>query len=209
MKTILCYGDSNTWGAVPVDTWGVHRRFAPPERWTGVFGNRLGPGWCVIGEGLPARTTVLDDPVDGAHLSGLTYLKPCLLSHAPLDGVVLMLGTNDLKGRFGLEAEDVAFGIERLLKEIRNSDCVNGGLASAMIVSPPPIETVGVFATMFRDAPRKSREVAPRLEALARTYGTRFLNAADVISSSAIDGIHFDPDQHVMLGNAVADTWLA
>lgn len=109
-----------------------YSRGAPPKR-------ELGAGWDVIAEGLPARTTVLDDPVDGAHFSGLSYLLPCLLSHNPLDYVVLMLGTNDLKRRFNVSAEEVGAGIDRLLQTIRNSACIPGGLANVLVVSPPPL----------------------------------------------------------------------
>ena len=89
MKTVLCYGDSNTWGAATVAR--PDGRYAPHERWPGVLSSRLGSGWLVIEEGLPGRTTVSDDPVEGLDRNGRTYLTPCLLSHRPLDLVVVML----------------------------------------------------------------------------------------------------------------------
>ena len=86
MKTILCYGDSNTWGYIP----GTGNRYPRQVRWTGVLQNLLGEKFHVIEEGLNGRTTVMDDPTRIAK-NGLPYLRPCLDSHAPIDLVVLML----------------------------------------------------------------------------------------------------------------------
>jgi len=106
MKTVLCYGDSNTWGYDPTSK----ERFAPETRWTGVLAESLGVAFRVIEEGLNGRTTVWDDPIEG-HKNGQTYLVPCLASHKPIDLVVLMLGTNDLKMRFSVPADDIARGV--------------------------------------------------------------------------------------------------
>lgn len=97
MKTALCYGDSNTWGCVPMGSLSDDARHEEARRWPNVMQKALGADWRAIAEGLPGRTTVHDDPVEGGHLSGLAYLRPCLESHRPLDVVLLMLGTNDFK----------------------------------------------------------------------------------------------------------------
>ncbi|MGB5733865.1 MAG: GDSL-type esterase/lipase family protein [Thiohalocapsa sp.] len=100
MKSFLCYGDSNAWEMAPMATVTSATRYLPNERWPSVLRDKLGPDFSVIAEGLNGRTTVFDDPIDGAHKNGRTYLLPCLESHAPLDLVIIMLGTNDLKSRF-------------------------------------------------------------------------------------------------------------
>ncbi len=110
MKKILCYGDSNTWGHIPV-TGG---RYGDDVRWTGVLQAALGEGYRVIEEGLNGRTTVHDDPIEGVYKNGKHYLIPCLESHRPLDLVIMMLGTNDLKMRFSLPPSDIARGVEAL-----------------------------------------------------------------------------------------------
>ena len=97
MRRILCFGDSNTWGYDPA----TGERFDEQTRWTGVLQAALGGDYTVIEEGLNGRTTVWDDPIEG-HKNGHEYLVPCLETHRPLDLVVLMLGTNDLKRRFSL-----------------------------------------------------------------------------------------------------------
>ena len=114
MIRILCFGDSNTFGRKsvsfnPEETPIVFSqdRFQQNERWTGVMANKLGKDYYVIEEGLCGRTTVLDDPVGGEHRNGKKYLLPCLESHAPLDLVILMLGTNDLKVKFSMSAYDI------------------------------------------------------------------------------------------------------
>ena len=80
MNTVLCYGDSNTWGYAPA----TRRRYAPDVRWTGVLADRLGGGYRVIEEGLNGRTTRWDDPIELGR-NGLTYLRPCVESHNPID----------------------------------------------------------------------------------------------------------------------------
>lgn len=201
---MLCYGDSNTWGAIPVPSWDKIGRFSDEERWTGALQQKLGPDWFVIAEGLPGRTTVLDDPVDGPHMNGLTYLKPCLLSHTPLDFVVLSLGTNDLKRRFNLVAEDIAVGIDRLLKEIGGGNTVVGGLSNVLVVCPPPVKSAGVFSVMFEGGEQKSKLLSPYLKEISASHGAGFLDAGLVIQSSDTDGIHLDKEEHRKLGEAVA-----
>ena len=105
-RVVLCYGDSNTYGSVP----GGGDRFPRDVRWPGVLAARLGDGWHVVEEGLGGRTTVFDDPILPDR-NGKTYLLPCLLSHQPIDLVVVFLGTNDLKARFSASPADIAGGV--------------------------------------------------------------------------------------------------
>src|SRR6185312_8487577 len=115
MRTVLCFGDSNTHGTRPMVSLEDDSRFDRSTRWPGVVEARLGDGWRVVEEGLPGRTTVHDDPIEGFHKNGQRYLQACLESHKPLDAIVLMLGTNDLKARFNLPASDIAAGAGVLL----------------------------------------------------------------------------------------------
>lgn len=204
MKNVLCYGDSNTWGAVPVATWDTGGRFSFAQRWPGVLQSDLGSDWQVIEEGLPGRTTVVEDPIDGAHLSGLPYLKPCLLSHKPLDHVIIFLGTNDLKRRLNLIAEDVCAGIDRLLREVKFTEALATDMSHVLVICPPPLKEVGLFEDMFAGARAKSLELASLMQDVARQHDASFLDSGSIISASDIDGIHYDADQHVLLGQAVA-----
>jgi lysophospholipase L1-like esterase len=119
MTTILCFGDSNTHGTKPIPEQDVIDRHGPDIRWPGVMAKELGAGYRVVEEGLPGRTTVHDDPIEGAHMNGLTALPMLVGSHSPLDIVILMLGTNDLKNRFAVSATDIAASIERLVATLR------------------------------------------------------------------------------------------
>lgn len=200
MKTILCYGDSNTWGYVP----GTAARYPHAVRWPGVLRAELGPGYHVVEEGLSGRTTVLDDPTRVAK-NGLAYLRPCLDSHAPLDLVVLMLGTNDLKHRFGLSAFDVAAGVGMLLATIQQTPCGAGGTAPpVLLVAPPHVGPLSALADLFAGATEKSNQVARHYRAVADQYAARFLDAAEVVAVSPVDGVHLDADGHARLGRAVA-----
>lgn len=206
-KTILCFGDSNTWGMSPMagPNPGDWQRFGPEVRWPGVLRRELGAGWTVIEEGLNARTALHDDLLEGPGRSGLTYLSPCLETHWPLDYVVLMLGTNDVKTRFSLTAFDIACGIAVLLDTIAGATKHYGeAVPKVLVMSPPPVVYTGVWKDSFVGSPEKSRALAREYEAVAKMKGALFLDAGRVIEVSPIDGIHFDESAHAKLGKAVA-----
>ncbi|MEK4239293.1 GDSL-type esterase/lipase family protein [Paenibacillus sp. FSL H7-0714] len=128
-RTIVCFGDSNTWG-YDAET---DQRFNDEIRWTGLLHAELGDAYRVIEEGLPGRTSVSDDPLFEG-LAGISYLYPCLMSHAPLDLVVIMLGTNDTKEIFALTSYNIAQGIVRLAHKSRGSGAGPAGKAPEVLV---------------------------------------------------------------------------
>jgi len=204
MRTILLYGDSNTHGTLPATALGVGARYGREERWAGRL-QQLLPAWEVIAEGLPGRTTVHDDPIEGAHRNGLTVLPAILESHRPLDVVLLMLGTNDLKERFSVNAGDIALGLERLVRVIRASGAGPGGAApGVLLVAPPPILETGCLALMFRGGAVKSQALAGEIAAMADRAGVPFLDAGRVVQVSAVDGVHYDPPANPALAAAIA-----
>jgi len=201
MKTILCYGDSNTWGTNPANG----ERFGWNERWPGALRETLGARYHVIEEGLPGRTTVWDDPVEG-YKNGKTYLIPCLDSHKPLDLVIIMLGTNDLKMRFSVPTYDVANSAGVLVNIVQKSEAGPGGQAPpVLLLAPPPFGKLSGYAETFGEgASARSRRFAEHYRRVAEEYGCAFLDAGAVIASSDIDGIHFELSEHQKLSRAVA-----
>ena len=209
MKTLLCFGDSNTYGTPPMRALGEWGRFGPAERWPGVVRGRLGPGWLVAEEGLPGRTTLHDDPIEGAHKNGLRVLPALLETHRPIDLMTLMLGTNDLKVRFGVPAEDIALSVERLVEAVKASPAGPDGRAPAvLLIAPVPIREAGVFAAMFRGGAATSRRLGGLLEEVAGRLGTGFLDAGALVETDPDEGIHLAADQHERLGQAV-HAWIA
>jgi len=201
MKTVLCYGDSNTWGYDPE----TRTRYPPDVRWTGVLADRLGADYRVVEEGLNGRTTRWDDPIE-PHLNGITYLRPCIESHQPLDLIVIMLGTNDLKHRFDLTASDIALSAAVLAAEAhRLGRTADGSSAGVLLVAPPAITTLTEFDQMFAGALEKSRQFSHYYRLAAGWRNVPFFDAGSVIVSSEKDGIHFDVAEHRKLGEALAD----
>jgi lysophospholipase L1-like esterase len=199
MKTILCYGDSNTWGYNPA----TQERYGHDQRWTRRLQALLGDGYWVIEEGQNGRTTVHDDPVEG-NKNGLTYLLPCLESHKPLDLVVLMLGTNDLKLRMSKTSQDIAKSVGRLVKHIQGSEFGPGNKApQVLMIAPPPLGRLTDFAAAFSGGSEKSLTLGVEYNKIAVERGCAFLDARTVIQSSDVDGIHFDADQLPLLAEAV------
>ena len=205
MTTILCFGDSNTHGTKPIPAQDVIDRHGPDMRWPGVMAKELGPAFRVIEEGLPGRTTVHDDPIEGAHMNGLTALPMLVGSHSPLDIVVLMLGTNDLKNRFAVTATDIAASLERLVATLRFLCSAPGRTQPrVLLVAPPPIQEVDWLAEKFVGGAAKSRGLGTAIRRSAERLGTAFLDAGGHIAVSPVDGLHYDAEAHATLGRAIA-----
>lgn len=200
MKVVLCYGDSNTWGYDPA----TKERFARDKRWPGVLRQALGEGYIVIEEGLNGRTTVWDDPLEG-YKNGKEYLIPCLATHKPIDLVIIMLGTNDLKMRFSVPAVDVAGGAGVLVNIVQQSQTgPNSSAPQVLLLAPPPFAKMTEFAEMFSGGASKSQGFSKHFRQTAQAYDCAFLDTADIIVSSDLDGIHFEVTEHQKLGRAVA-----
>src|SRR5581483_3050324 len=169
--------------------------------WPGVLQSELGPRWYVIEEGLSGRTTVRDDPIEGAHKNGRTYLRPCVQSHTILDLAIIMLGTNDLKARFNMAASEVAMGIGCLVDDIRELAPGPGAtVPEIMIVAPPPIlDDMKEWKSIFAGAPEKSRQLALEFEIMADSLGVHFFNAGAVCQCDEADGFHLNADAHQAL----------
>ena len=203
MKTILCFGDSNTWGCIPLTAAEPPRRYPPSQRWPGVLRRELGGGHWVVEEGLNGRTTVWDDALE-PHRDGRELLPPILMTHQPVDLVVVMLGTNDLKRRFGVGERDIAEGAGMLLDVVRASDCgPEGSAPQALLVCPAPVGRLELFAEEFAGAVEKSRGLARRYAAVAAARSCPFVDAGAHIRSSDTDGIHLDGPAHERLGMAI------
>ncbi|MEM7753263.1 MAG: GDSL-type esterase/lipase family protein [Pseudomonadota bacterium] len=201
MPRVLLYGDSNTFGTAPITALGTQDVHGRGVRWGDVLAETLGGNWDVVIEGLPGRTTVFDDPIEGAYRNGLPVLPAILHSHKPIDILVICLGTNDQKHRFGLLAQDVALGLTRLVREAFASDVVG----RALLVAPPPLKEVGEFRDMFRGAEARGAGLAAEVARSAEQEGAGFFDAGSVISVSDTDGIHWTAEAHGLLGRAMAD----
>ncbi len=212
MKTILCFGDSNTWGSISQRSAspGPAKRFDEQTRWGSVLRNHLGEDNRVIEEGLGGRTTVYATK-DEQFKNGESYLFPCLLSHRPLSLVIMMLGTNDLRQVFGVTEETLGDGISRLVDIIQANPQVGDGAVAPKILLISP---VAVAKPEGRDDFYVARgsERAERLSALfpkayaavAARKGCDFMNAQDYAKPDVADGLHMDAASHIALGNAVA-----
>jgi lysophospholipase L1-like esterase len=205
-RTVLLFGDSNTHGTTPMAHIGDIGRHPEEQRWPGVLARALGAGWRVIDEGHPGRTTLHDDPIEGAHKNGLRALPALLESHRPLDLVVIMLGTNDLKRRFSVTASDIAASAEKLILAVRQSEAgPNLGAPPVLLVAPPPIAETGCLAGMFEGGAAKSLTLGARMAEAAERQGVAFLDLAGRVEVDPLDGIHYGIAAHAAIGAAVAE----
>ena len=205
-KNVLCYGDANTWGCVPIESMDNIQRFSREERWTGVLQKHLGDDYYVIEEGCPARTTVWDDPIEGDK-NGKSHLRHILSSHQPLDLVMILLGTNDLKARFGVRAYDIALSAGTLVSMVRDQFFYLGETPQVLLLAPPPVydELPEFFEEIFYGAQEKSKKFGQYFKQVAEDHQCGFLDTGTVITSSEVDAIHFDINAHTNLANALAN----
>lgn len=205
MHDILIYADSLTWGIVPM----MRKRFPFHERWPGVMENRLNAGERrvrVIEDCLNGRRTVLEDPFKAGR-NGIAGLAQRIEIHSPLALVILMLGTNDFQSMHAFTVSHAAQGIAALVDTIRKAPIEPGmPIPPILVVAPPPIRTPrGPIAWKFLGGDAKCAGLADALRKVAAELGCFFFDAQSVTSSSKVDGVHLDADQHLALGNALSE----
>ena len=208
MKTILCFGDSNTWGFDPASiTAPFPQRHPLNVRWTGCLAAHLGAEFRVIEEGQNGRTTVHNDPLNICR-NGRDYLPACLESHKPIDAVILILGTNDLKSYYNLPPGEIAGGAAILAKMILASDAgPQNRPPKLLLVCPPAVEDLTHLPDLDAKIPNGRARSAgfPRYySALANTLGCSYLDSQSIVETSRIDGIHLEAAEHSKLGLAIS-----
>ena len=170
----------------------------------------LGEDVRVLEEGFGGRTIAFDDPVEGGYKSAMSYLPPCLMSHDPLDLVIVMLGTNDTKGRFAMTAPAIAQALAHLLRLVHLYAADGRGEPSrVLVIAPPPVRPEVMKTRMAGTFDERSIEVSKRLAEeylrIARLMRCEYLNAADFCLASEEDGVHLTAAGHRALARGVAD----
>ncbi len=204
IPAVLCFGDSNTWGFDPASG----DRFPSHVRWPGVVARELGDDVAIVEEGLPGRTAAVFDPA-WPHYTALPYLLPALESHAPLDAVAIMLGTNDVQERYERSAAGVANDIAGLVEIAARSACGPAGTAPyVLVIAPPPISTLSeaLVEASYGPGADASRALGRLLESVAdgSSFSCGFLDGGAITTFSEADGFHLDAAGHEQLGRAVA-----
>lgn len=203
MKTVLCYGDSLTWG---YDASGMGRH-PLEDRWPSVLQAALGSGVDVVAEGLNGRTTAFDDWLAGADRNGARVLPTMLMTHAPIDLIVIMLGSNDMKPWIHGNPVAAMQGIRRLVDIVRGHDYpFDWPAPQILIVSPPAVSRTenAEYGEMFAGGDAASRQLAPLYAALAEETGCGFFDAGMVAKTDPFDGVHLDAENTRNIGQALA-----
>ncbi len=202
MVNILCYGDSNTFGTNPSGG-----RWPVDVRWPGALQDKLGKGYHIIEEGLGGRTTVLEDYIE-VNRNGRTHLPVVLRSHRPLDLVIIMLGTNDMKHRFSMLPSDIAAGAAELGRLVETYDYGIGYPVPKVLLISPILLGTGIenspYTSFTADAVKVSGQLAGRFRAQADEHGWLFFDAATVASPSEKDKLHMEKESHLALAEALA-----
>jgi len=189
-KRILCFGDSNTWG---YDTETLER-FDEDTRWTYKLSEALGDDYIVIEEGQNGRTSCFDDPLDPSK-NGSHYLVPCLQTHDPLDLMVLMIGTNDLKQRYAATAKNIAESIQRLVKMAQHTEVWKNEpkiLLVAPIIVGKEYEKALYGENLGAGCHEKSVLLVKYVKMVAEENECYYMDANDFVTATPIDWLHID-----------------
>ena len=205
MKSIVCFGDSNTYGHDPA----TGDRLPDSVRWTCLLQKLLGDGYKVIEEGLNGRTTVFDDPNDDWK-NGLDYIKGILCTHRPVDYLIIMLGTNDMKTVYNASLDAISAGFNEIVNRAESvMNIKQGYVPKILVVSPPEISDdvlKGPFCGSFNEVSiDKSRRLAEYYKKVADKHGCMFLDAKLFIKPSKEDGLHLDAEGHKGLAEAICN----
>lgn len=205
VKTIVCYGDSNTHGYDSV----TQGRFDQNSRWPSLLGQYLGEQYSVVEDGLSGRTTVLEDPLTEG-LNGFQAVTPCLMTHEPVDLLVIMLGTNDTKERFQFTAQNIADGLKRLvIKALQTPAWYQS--PRILILSPLPIhknyESTEIFSVMGKNCAEKSEALGKLFYNVATELGCDFLDVKtiDGMEMAPGDYMHLSKESHRVLAVTLAE----
>ncbi len=205
-KRILCFGDSLTWGYDPVTC----DRFDEETRWPCVLQNLLGDEFAMIEEGQNGRTIATDDPTKGEKC-GINYVIPCIESHKPLDLMIIMLGTNDIKSKFNYTAGDVADEMKLFLEKVLSYNHFRlGDRMKILLIAPPHIGENMSDSRFFdkfcnQNAREISMNLASKYKELADSYGLFFMDSAMHVEVSREDSLHLNAENQKKLGLAVFD----
>lgn len=197
MINILCFGDSNTWGYVPVK----RQRYPETERWTGRLSAALGNEFHVIEEGLNGRTTAFTDYLE-PYRNGLDTVAPCMMTHAPVDFIILMLGTNDTKPRYCVSSGEITEGMKNLIQKLRfYYPADKYPLPQILLVAPGPLAPAKQEYSFDASSARKIKELPARYETLAKELDCLYFNAQSVLTEEDLggDGIHLKKEGHAKL----------
>jgi lysophospholipase L1-like esterase len=183
LKTIVLFGDSNTWGYVPES---MGERFPRDVRWPTRLASALGDAVEVIAEGLNGRMATIEHPASEGR-NGLPYLLPCLHSHAPVDLLVIYLGTNDVS--LLPDPLMVAWSVARLVRVARSSRAgPEFGVPQVLVLCPPPIG---------------KHQLGPSFKEVCAAIDCELLDLADVTAYSPLDDEHLDEAGHAAVAAAV------
>ena len=205
-RRIVCFGDSNTWGYNPE----TGLRYSEDIRWTKLLERKLGGDFRIIEEGQNGRTIANSDPWEWGTKAGIDQILPIIESHMPMEALVIMLGTNDLKSKFHLPAPDIAGSLQNMLKNIKGhlKYYLHNPDLKILIIAPPAVNNNFLnspFVEFFDagDVVNKSKELAKWYKLVAEQFDCEFLDATNKISAGVIDSIHLSKEGHEKLANLV------
>lgn len=204
LKRILCFGDSNTWGYIPNSK---HNRYSPSIRWTGILQNLLGSSYEIIEEGLNSRGILNGDNRPGKEgRNAMDYIIPCLDTQDPLDYVIVLLGTNELKAELNLSPEEIGENLKTLLNVIYQRPSQFKEEKPKLILINPPVLNENTEYSLrgdkYKGATEKSLSLGLVFEKIANDIGITFVNIQNQLKTGE-DGVHMLPEAHEILGKEI------
>ena len=201
MKTIFCYGDSNTWGCSPADS----SRFDEKTRWPMAAGLKLGNSYKIIEDGLNGRTVLNLSPVN-IMANGIEWINASIQNHLPLDIAVISLGLNDVFIGDDVTLRQISHGVEEIIDIIRERHVSAGFAEPEIIIMAPPEYNTDIEGAQFFELQINKLKVLPEeYRQLALKKNCLFFDTSEYVKGSSIDGSHLDSESHILLGRKIAE----
>jgi lysophospholipase L1-like esterase len=207
MESILIFGDSNTWGLVPGSYKEAKpRRYSKDIRWTGILQQKCND-LKIIDDGLCGRTTIFEDKYREGR-KGVDSLPTVLKKAWPIDGAVIMLGTNDCKWAYEANADKIGTGIEACLDEIEKYVIRDKILLISPIHLGDDVWREDKDPEFNKSSIEESKKLKNVYKKIAQTRGIQFLAASDYANPDARDEEHLNEEGHKNLARIVYQKFL-
>ena len=184
---LICFGDSNTWGANPLGG-----RHAESQRWSTLLADQL--NMPVKAEGQPGRTLLASRPEFGVIPDRARWQK-ALRQHPAI--IILALGINDLAA--GASAEEASGALALYLEDHQ----ALSPQSQLLVIAPAPLgQLTANWRALFGGKEAESHKLVSLWQRCCAARSVAMLDITPLISPLA-DGLHWSVDDHQRIADAV------
>lgn len=201
MKKILIYGDSNTWG----DNFILGKRIEDEKQWPNILQRKLGSEYKILQEGLPGRLAGNEETLK-IYKNGKESFISTFRTNAPVDTLIISLGTNDLQMKYNKSSEKVIEDLLWYKKTISDmyediddrKKYFNSKFPDIIYILPANFDyKVNASIIFDKDSETKRKEIIDYFQ--KNNIESIFINNIPLFD----DGLHYNFDGHKIMSEEV------